>query len=1835
MNLRYPRLSPPMSTRTRPRAGRSAGLRRALAICLVTALSAAGATGSLTSASAAPVGQGFLVTPADLAHILKQIKIAEAHVANTTSETGPCGALLGSRNDQVPDALTSYGLRTVDGSCNNLLADRQSYGAADQVFPRLTTPVFADAESVPAGFGPSAPTSYKQKSGSVFDSEPRVISNLIVDQTATNPAAVAAAGYPVRTQNAPGKFPCSTDPDLQADPPVEGVPAGCVPSGNTLFIPNVTTDVGLSPPYNSVFTLFGQFFDHGIDQTVKGGGTVFVPLRADDPLRTKGPDGKAGTGDEVPARQAFMVLTRAKNQPGPDGVRGTADDVQDALNTDSPYVDQSQTYGSHPSHQVFLREYALNSATRPVATGQLLEGAAGPTRGGMASWAEAKQQAAEVLGLKLSDADVLSVPQLAVDPYGRFLPGPERGLPQYVTPTGLVEGNLAAPVAVPANVVTFETPFLTDIAHHADPSPADLDHNPRTPPVAPTPDSDTTASSDFSQQAPGTYDDEMLDAHLLAGDGRVNENIGLTAIHQVFHSEHNRLAEEFKRTLTADTSAKGVAALAEWKLAAGGGGWNGERLFQAARFVTEMEYQHIVFEEFGRKIQPALQLFGAYHTDIDPAVKAEFAHAVYRFGHSMLTDTISRTNADGSDNSIGLLEGFLNPPSYTDGGDAGPLNAKQAAGSVLMGMSDQVGNELDEFVTETLRSNLLGLPLDLAAINLARARETGIPTLNDLRRQIHDKTGDAQLAPYTSWADFGQNVKHPQSVTNFVAAYGRHPSITSEPTLAGKRAAAKAIVDPGPGVSPSAEALDFLNSTGAYADTETGVNSVDLWVGGLAEKTNLFGGLLGSTFNYVFELQMTELQNADRFYYLARTPGMNLRAQLEGNSFAELMMRNTSAHSLKADAFGTADCRFQLSNLAGTAAGYAASGATVADDPASECDESALLLRKPDGTIQYRERNSVDPSGINGQSVFNGTDGVDRVTGGNDNDTFLGNDGDDVLEGQGGDDIALGGEGDDRISDSGGDDIHKGGPGDDYLNTGIGLDIVMGGEGQDFTNAGGNDNETFAGPGNDFVRAGDGADAVFGDDGDDWIQGGSGVDLLIGEHGAPFFDDPGQSEPGHDVLVGQVGDNDYDAEGGDDVMAANAATDRYAGAGGYDWVTHQYDTVAADDDMSINRNLLGAPLPVVVHRDRWQETEATSGSSFNDVLRGDDEVPSAATGAGVTGCDALDQRGIDRVSGLDELLPTPSTPLEPVEAGSAQGSCPLEGPVWGAGNILLGGQGNDTLEGRGADDVLDGDRHLKVRISVRDDAGTEIGSTDLMERPYQAGNPRTLATDVASGVIDPGNLVVVREVLTPSAVEVAGSQDSAVFSDVEANYTVSTTGGDGTLGSPGSTTTVVHDVAPDDAGDDGGAGGGGGRVVSDGTDTLRNIEFLVFADTTAPGVPVIGAATAGDQSATVSFNAPTAGSVTEFSVRVLDAGDAQVGELRTAAADARSLQVTGLTNGTAYRFQVRASNDKGDSDFSAPSNTVTPQAPPVVPSAPTIGQVTAGSASATVRWVAGSDGGAPVTGYQVEAFDNAGALVRSQSAPASSRSLVVTDLANQTTYTFQVRAVNVAGTGAASARSAAVTPRTEFVAPVVSTRTPVDGAKVVSQTGHLTAGFSEPVTGLSTRTFTLKLGSTAVPATVSFTSTGRTATLNPKADLAADRTYTATLSGLKDRAGNAMAATSWSFTTGPAPRVVRTTPASNAKGVRRDANLTVTFDEAITGQSSSTVRLTRVTGGGAVTAPVSLDAKKRVLTLNPSSSLAANTQYRVTVTGGATAVRDLAGNPAATRTWTFSTGSVR
>ena len=306
------------------------------------------------------------------------------------------------------------------------------------------------------------------------------------------------------------------------------------------------------------------------------------------------------------------------------------------------------------------------------------------------------------------------------------------------------------------------------------------------------------------------------------------------------------------------------------------------------------------------------------------------------------------------------------------------------------------------------------------------------------------------------------------------------------------------------------------------------------------------------------------------------------------------------------------------------------------------------------------------------------------------------------------------------------------------LDAGPGDDIMMGGDGSDFLNGGANDNEEFAGPGNDFVIAGQGADAVFGDGGDDWIEGGTGQDLLQGDHGAPFFDDPAETAPGNDIFIGQEGENDYDAEGGDDVMSQNAAIDRNAGAGGFDWAFHQYDTVGGDDDMKINQQLVGLPIQLVVNRDRWQETEADSGSKFNDTIRGDDLERVVGPG-GFSGCDALDPAGVARITGLNKFVTTFPSSLADVLAAANSGRggpCPLagfggtpgnlsSGTVWAEGNILLGGAGSDLIEGRGNNDIIDGDHALNVRISVRTnpaDPATEIGSTDLMEHAAITGN---------------------------------------------------------------------------------------------------------------------------------------------------------------------------------------------------------------------------------------------------------------------------------------------------------------------------------------------------------------------------------------------------------------------------------------------------------------------------------------------------------------------------------
>src|SRR3954447_19010382 len=208
--------------------------------------------------------------------------------------------------------------------------------------------------------------------------------------------------------------------------------------------------------------------------------------------------------------------------------------------------------------------------------------------------------------------------------------------------------------------------------------------------------------------------------------------------------------------------------------------------------------------------------------------------------------------------------------------------------------------------------------------------------------------------------------------------------------------------------------------------------------------------------------------------------------------------------------------------------------------------------------------------------------------------------------------------------------------------------------------------------------------------------------------------------------------------------------------------------------------------------------------------------------------------------------------------------------------------------------------------------------------------------------------------------------------------------------------------------------------------------------------------------------------------------------------------------------------------------------------------------------------------------------------------------------------------------------------PVLSTRTPGVGATGVAigtttARTPVTATFSEAVTGVSGTTVTLKQGTTAVAAAVTYNATTHVATLTPSAPLVADKTYTVGLTaGIKDVAGNPITATTWTFITGPRPTVTARTPAVNALNVGRTANVTATFSEAITGSSAGTVTLKNTTTGVVQTAVVSYNTTTRVVTLNPSATLAANTKFTVTLTAG---LKDAAGNPITATTWTFTTGA--
>jgi hypothetical protein len=188
-----------------------------------------------------------------------------------------------------------------------------------------------------------------------------------------------------------------------------------------------------------------------------------------------------------------------------------------------------------------------------------------------------------------------------------------------------------------------------------------------------------------------------------------------------------------------------------------------------------------------------------------------------------------------------------------------------------------------------------------------------------------------------------------------------------------------------------------------------------------------------------------------------------------------------------------------------------------------------------------------------------------------------------------------------------------------------------------------------------------------------------------------------------------------------------------------------------------------------------------------------------------------------------------------------------------------------------------------------------------------------------------------------------------------------------------------------------------------------------------PAKPATPTAVGGNAKATVSWAAPTGGpEIVVYWVTPYKDGVAQP---RVAAfgSGVTSKEVTGLTNGSTYRFTVTAANFDGESPPSELSNAVIPEGPATAPNPPLAVRGIPGPGRVTVEWLPPNlDGGSPVTGYVIETFLDGESTGTTPVGNVGSK--VLTGLTSGRWYTFKVAAVNAVGTSAQSAASESVSP---------------------------------------------------------------------------------------------------------------------------------------------------------------------------------------------------------------------
>ena len=243
-------------------------------------------------------------------------------------------------------------------------------------------------------------------------------------------------------------------------------------------------------------------------------------------------------------------------------------------------------------------------------------------------------------------------------------------------------------------------------------------------------------------------------------------------------------------------------------------------------------------------------------------------------------------------------------------------------------------------------------------------------------------------------------------------------------------------------------------------------------------------------------------------------------------------------------------------------------------------------------------------------------------------------------------------------------------------------------------------------------------------------------------------------------------------------------------------------------------------------------------------------------------------------------------------------------------------------------------------------------------------------------------------------------------------------------------------------------------------------------------------------------------------------------------------------------------------------------------------------------------------------------------------------LANHTTYDAEV------GTGATDAAGNALATEeiwtfetVDTTPPSISSVSPADGAEDVARNTNVVVTFSEAMDRSSAEAaFSLKRGTESVSGAFSWNEDSTVMTFDPASDLANSSLHDAEVgTGVMDAQGNGLdAVKTWSFETADtvAPGVSSVSPADDTEDVARNANVVVTFSEAMD-RSSAEGAFSLKRGTESVSGAFSWNTDSTVMTFDPDSDLAESSTYDAQVGTGAT---DSAGNPlASAQSWSFET----